>query len=54
MNSELKDLFYSKETYSVYTEKIISDVLFNFYSVLILPWYDLQCGNVLYISVFIA
>lgn len=47
-------MFYPKETHSVYTEKIISDVLFNFYCVLILPWYELQYSNVLYTSVSIA
>lgn len=43
VNSELKDQFYPKEAYSVYMEKIISDILFNFYCVLILPRYGLQC-----------
>ena len=34
--------------------EMISDVLFNFYSVLILPWYDLQYSNVLYVSVSVT
>lgn len=46
VNSESNDQFYPKETYPAYTDKITSDVSFNFCCVLILPWYDLQCRNV--------
>lgn len=34
--------------------EMISDILFNFYSVLILPWYDLRYSNVLYVSVSVT